>query len=256
MRILITTIFLAFITSAALGQDLIIRTNGDTIKGYITEVQKNDIRYRKSDDRTQPVYTIKNTLVDKVVFESGEVQSFEKTKDELAAQNYDFRHRIAWVYTDVFIARFMLSYEYVTKKGYLGFRVPVCVGSTLSNFSGNGAGLTYLTGLDINIYPTTARGQVKYFFGPQIRVGYSPNDLFEGAESIFTSVTFNNGISVNVIPELNISAYLGLGVKYAHYPDYLYYYNPNTQEYVHESYNAAYPHAVFGMSVGYNFGGK
>lgn len=255
MRILITTLFLAFVTTA-FGQDLIIRTNGDTIKGYISEVQKDGIRYRKSDDRSQPVYTVDKVLVKKVVYESGEVEVFEATKEDKQKQEYNFNHRLSWVYTDVFIARFMVAYEYITPKGYLGIRVPICVGSTLSNFSGSGAGLTYVSGLDLNIYPTTARGPVKYFFGPQVRVGYSPNDLFENRESIFTSVTFNNGLSVNIIPELNISLYLGLGFKYSHYKDYYYYYDPQSQQYVKENYNATYPHATFGMSVGYNFGKK
>jgi hypothetical protein len=53
-----------------------------------------------------------------------------------------------------------------------------------------------------------------------------------------------------------MSAYLGVGVKYTHYPKYSNYYDPNSGGYVTKAYNAIYPHATFGMTVGYNFGGK
>jgi hypothetical protein len=260
MRIILTTLFLAFL-SPVFGQDLIVRTNGDTIKSYISEVGKDEIRYRKVDDRKEPVYTIKKTLVDKVVYENGEVDNFELTKKDKEAATYDFKHRVSWVYTDVFIARFSVAYEYVTPKGYIGIRVPLSIGvSPFSNVNGtgasaNGPGLTYLSGVDLHIYPTTARGDVKYFFGPQIRVGHSSSDLWEGLRNTFGTVTFVNGLSVNIIPQLNMSAYLGIGVKYSHYPKYENYYDPNTGSYVTNSYNAIYPHATFGMTVGYNFGG-
>lgn len=259
MRIILTTLLFAFLTPV-FGQDLIVRSNGDTIKSYVSEVGKDEIRYRKVDDRTQPVYIIKKSLVTKVVYENGEVDTFEPTKQDKSAANFPFRHRMSWVYTDVFIARFSIAYEYVTKRGYIGLRVPMSIGVSpffgSSNGNVNGPGLTYLSGLDLCIYPTTARGEVKYFFGPQFRVGHSTSDLWEGEANTFGVVTFANGISVNIIPELNMSAYLGVGVKYVHYPNYTNYYDPNIGGYVTGSMNAVYPHATFGMTVGYNFGGK
>jgi hypothetical protein len=89
-----------------------------------------------------------------------------------------------------------------------------------------------------------------------MRVGHSSGDLFEGIKNTFGVLTFANGISVNIIPQLNMSAYLGVGVKYTHYPKYSNYYDPNSGGYVTKAYNAIYPHATFGMTVGYNFGGK
>jgi hypothetical protein len=251
MRIIITTIFLAFMTTAY-GQDLIVRTNGDTIKGYISLIDKGEIKYRRSDDRSQPIYTIKQDLVSKVVYETGEVDNFEVAPGEKKKLVYDFRHRVQWVYTDVFIARFSMGYEYLNKSGYLGLRVPLSVGLSPGSLY-DVPGLTAVTGLDLNIYPTTARGAVKYFFGPQIRGGYSASDIFEGEENTFVSLTFGNGISANVIPELNISAYVGVGAKVTRYPNYFNYYNPQVGP-VEGSYTAVYPHMVFGMTVGYNFG--
>ncbi|UPT66664.1 MAG: hypothetical protein M0D57_19830 [Sphingobacteriales bacterium JAD_PAG50586_3] len=169
MRIILTTLLLAFLTPM-FGQDLIIRTNGDTVKSYISEVGKDEIRYRKADDRSQPVYTIKKTLVDKIVYENGEVDAFEATKKDKEALEYNFRHRISWVYTDVFIARFGVAYEYITKSGYIGLRVPVAIGASpflgsSNNGPSTGLGVTYLSGLDLCIYPTTARAQLSTFLG-------------------------------------------------------------------------------------------
>ena len=246
-----TAIVLIFITSNVFAQDKIIRTNGDTITGYISEVQKEEIRYRKVDDRSEPVYTIKKTLVDRVVYESGEVEKIELPKEALAADRYNFRHRIQWVYTDVFIARLHFAYEYLNKSGRLGIRVPVGVGVTPA-FNSGLFGLSAISGVDLNIYPTTARGLAKYYFGPMFRVGYTEADLIQGEENVYFSLLFGNGVSVNVLPELNISAYLGLGIKYTQYLNNFYYYDNMGNPY-YDNRGVIYPHAVFGLSVGYNF---
>lgn len=244
-----TAIILIFITCNLFGQDKIIRTNGDTITGYITEVQKDEIRYRKVDDRAEPVYTIKKTLVDRIVYESGEVQKMEIPKDALVADKYNFRHRIQWVYTDVFIARIHFAYEYLNQSGRLGIRVPIGVG-VVPSYSSGLFGVSAISGVDLNIYPTTARGMVKYFFGPMLRVGYSQGGIIQSGENMYAALLFANGVSVNVLPQLNLSAYLGLGAKFIHYFNYDNFYDYPSNGY---SKNVVYPHAVFGLALGYNF---
>lgn len=248
------TIILIFIAAKMFGQDKIIRTNGDTITGYISIVEKEDIKYRKVDDRSQPIYTIKKTLVDRIVYENGDVEKMEVTQEMVKAEEYNFRHRISWVYTDVFIARMTFAYEYLNKSGSIGLRVPFGAGITLVNYNNNAPGMQFVTGLDLNIYPTTARGLVKYYFGPMTRVGYTSGDLFEGRESLYYSFMFGNGVSVNIIPQLNMSAYMGVGVKFAHYYDGYYYYDNNGQMLYQSGHNTVYPNMVFGLSFGYNFG--
>src|SRR5688572_19651226 len=129
MRIYTTILFIA-IFGFAKAQDQIVRTNGDTIKGYISIVQDDEIKYRKTDDRSAPVFTIKKSLVKQVVYENGEVDDFaKKAGDE--EDEYNYRNRVSFVYTDVFIARMMFAYEHIFPNGYIGLRVPVAAGFSL-----------------------------------------------------------------------------------------------------------------------------
>lgn len=252
MRITIA-IVLILVTAKLFGQDRIIRTNGDTITGYISIVEKEEIKYRKVDDRSQPVYSIKKTLVDRIVYENGEVEKMEVPAEVRQAENYNMRHRLSWVYTDVFIARLMVSYEYLNKSGSVGLRVPLAVGVPLQMIGGGETGINAVGGLDVNIYPTTARGLAKYYFGPMMRVGYSTSDFWNDQENMYYSLMFGNGVSINVTHRLNMSAYMGVGVKYTRYFDPIYYYYDYTGEPSSEKYSAIYPNVVFGFSVGYNF---
>lgn len=258
MRLTIIT-FLLFIATNLFGQDKIIRTNGDTITGYISVIEDDEVKYRRADDRSQPVYTIKKSLVDRVVYENGEVEKFTLTPAQEAAERYNFRHRISWVYTDVFVARMQFAYEYLNKSGSIGIRVPFGAGLNLFNYSGGptggeGLGLNVVSGVDLNVYPTTARGMVKYYFGPMVRVGYNKGDIFEGRENVYGAIMFGNGVSVNITKELNMSAYLGVGVKMARYINQIAYYDMNSEPVYTNGYNRVYPHMVFGLTFGYNFG--
>ena len=101
------------------GQDIIIRTNNDTIRAYIIDIKKNVIKFIFTEDVDAQVYQLHKSLVKLILFEDG-------TKLSIISDPYD-------VPSDVFIDKreqaikidivapllnhFTLSYERMLKKG-------------------------------------------------------------------------------------------------------------------------------------------
>lgn len=247
MRIVLAILFglLAFNAQA---QDRIIKNNKDTITGYIAYENNDVIRYRTSTDRSTPLQNIDKFKVAKVVYADGteKIYTLDRPLD------FDFRNRAEWVFTDVFLASFSVAYERLSKNHLLGYRIPISVSP-----------FRQMAGLDFRIYPTTALGKLKFFFGPQFRVGYNGSgiaDLFNtnyintSYSSVFTTLTFANGISYSTPKGLNLSMYAGIGVRMAWYNDggdFLYYNEPLFQDYPLADRIA--PQLRFGITIGKNF---
>lgn len=164
-------------------------------------------------------------------------------KKDIPGATYNFRHRVSWVATDVFALRLLFAYEHLNESGTIGIRIPVGVGISTNIFDWESPGLTAITGAELNLYPTTARGPVKYYYGPMLRVGYAHADIHRGDESAFFVLGFNNGVAFSLKDNFFLSLYAGPAIKYA------YYFNPDSSP---EPYGRLYPHFIFGLSVGLN----
>jgi len=81
-----------FILSAILvvrAQDVIIKKNGDEIKAKVTEVDVNEVKYKKFENLSGPVYSIAKSDVFMIKYENGDKDMFGKSSEESggAAQN-------------------------------------------------------------------------------------------------------------------------------------------------------------------------
>ncbi len=73
--ILLCTIFYVGI---CFGQDVIIMKDGDEIEAKVTEILKNDIKYKRASNLTGPTYTISKSKVFMIRYESGDKDIFDE----------------------------------------------------------------------------------------------------------------------------------------------------------------------------------
>ena len=62
---------------AAAKCDLIIKTNSEKIEALIQEVSDTEIRYKKANNPTGPMFVIKISEISSIVYANGEVQAIE-----------------------------------------------------------------------------------------------------------------------------------------------------------------------------------
>lgn len=65
--------------SLIFSQDIIIKKNGDEFKSKVTEITNDDVKYRKWENLTGPVYSISKSEVFKVKYENGQSDFFGAT---------------------------------------------------------------------------------------------------------------------------------------------------------------------------------
>lgn len=227
---------------ATQAQDRIIKLNGDTLKGYVDRVEKKEIKYRRVDDREAPLYSVDKLDVKRIEFENGNVEAFDNEKNVITADYY-FRNRIGWLYTDLVIGRMGFFYERLSHDGYYCYKG--------SLFAAPGK---YSLGFDFTIYPTTYRKKFSYFFGPQLRTGYTKYEFWEQREAFIAGFGVSNGVTANLLPNLSLTGYFGLGLKFTWYTGPFSYNNPyNPFRTSLLGADALYPNATFGLSVNYQF---
>ncbi len=64
-------------------RDIIVLQNGDIINGFVTEVLTNEIKYKKASNPDGPVYTVEKKEILSIMYENGEIEKFEPTKNNL-----------------------------------------------------------------------------------------------------------------------------------------------------------------------------
>jgi hypothetical protein len=73
---LVLTLFI-FSGLYAYGQDIIVKKNGDEIKSKVEQVLDTEIKYRKADNLSGPVYSVKKAEVFMIKYENGTKDVFE-----------------------------------------------------------------------------------------------------------------------------------------------------------------------------------
>ena len=61
-------------------QDIIHKYTGETIEAVVTDISPGVIKYKKNDQQTGAIYSIAREQVEKIVYESGKIVTFEKAK--------------------------------------------------------------------------------------------------------------------------------------------------------------------------------
>ncbi|MFN8714127.1 MAG: hypothetical protein ACK5Z2_14865 [Bacteroidota bacterium] len=196
---LLLTMFALFAVLAVKAQDTLHRTNGETIIVYVTEVSAAEIKYKKSAAGSGPVYIIKSSEVNKIVYSDGRTDVFvrEKTASQnsrptrtssnttsnnnnsksslIVGNGLRRKHMIGLNATDLLPGLISLSYEGNIFKDNVSLRVPISLG--LSALTGAGPDYNgypdfyyysrnklFSTGLDLRYYPT-GQNFSSYFVG-------------------------------------------------------------------------------------------
>lgn len=241
MRYWLFSILFLCLTVKLLAQDTLIDTRGEVTPVFVVEKDDDDVVYTTENKPNAYRYRVNKIYIDRVNFESGNVWNMRRERDSIAAL-YSFRHRVSWMYSDLILTSFMAGYEYFNKSGTLGLRVVGSYGRDRATAEFN-----------INLYPTSARGRVKYLAGPFFKgalLGFSESDLFSELQYIGCGV--GNGISINITPRLNTTFYTGFGVQVNSYEYTLFDQMGNIVGKQRETALGALGTATF--SFGYNFG--
>jgi len=68
--------FLLFSSSALFAQDVIVTKEGNKVNSKVTEINENDIKYKKFENLDGPTYTMKKSEIATIIYESGQVEVF------------------------------------------------------------------------------------------------------------------------------------------------------------------------------------
>jgi len=79
---IITMFFVVAAAVAAQAQDIIFTVKAEKIEAKIIEVDIHVVRYKQYDYQDGPVYVIKKSDIDSIVFQNGRVSVFEKIQEE------------------------------------------------------------------------------------------------------------------------------------------------------------------------------
>jgi hypothetical protein len=189
------TLLVLCIAFVAKAQDTLYRTNGEKMVIQVTEVSASEIKYKKGEVGTGPVYIIKTAEVRKVVYADGHSDVFVRdpkstpqrspsgsssrnpsTRNMLPDSNgFRRKHFIGLNVTDLLPGIISLSYEANIYKDNVSLRFPLSFGlSGLSGLQPENFGYpdfyyynrnkVFSTGFDLRYYPT-GQNYSSYFVG-------------------------------------------------------------------------------------------
>jgi len=81
-KVLFTICCLAATTMVMRAQDIITKTNGDEIKAKVTEVDLNEVKYKRFENLSGPTYTMAKSDIFMIKYENGEKDVFKKSSGE------------------------------------------------------------------------------------------------------------------------------------------------------------------------------
>jgi len=175
MRKILFIVSLILIQLPLFSQDIIYKINGEEIKAKVSEVDLTTIKYRRFDNPTGPIYTIKKSEVSKIKYENGTVDVFqeEQSDDDVlnevdslisgkrSTSDYGY-NIIAFNPIHVAFKNLTFSYEVFTPAQKLGFKIPLSFGLGKVGY--------FASGIYFKFYPTTSAGKVKYFYWPILTI--------------------------------------------------------------------------------------
>ena len=245
-------------------QDVIYKYDGSKIQAKVLEVSPATIKYKNFTNLDGPDYVLNKDEVVMIVYKNGEVDviskqsSVQRAKSDSLTTNFG-RHFISVNMFDILFSNFTVSYEWFSKNGYLGIKIPLSVNlnkplvaNTDDSFDPFQFNLNKIisAGVDLNIYPK-AQGRVKYFVGSSLIIGsfkdsfysynyYGSNNYDNTVISYYYSFLINNGLLLQATPKFNLSFQMGIGATHL--------YRNNS-----DSFNGD---VRFGFNMGYRFNCK
>jgi hypothetical protein len=152
-KILLASAFIFLLTGVhSYGQDIIVQKTGDEIKAKVEQVLDTEIRYRKFENLTGPVYTIKKDQVFMIRYENGTKDVFTTQPAPVVTQPQTApASKVNYTDNDIQHAKTASIISYV-------IIAPIMTLGTLSAFAddedlsiGTGAGATVIAGVGIPI---------------------------------------------------------------------------------------------------------
>ncbi|QRR01682.1 hypothetical protein [Dyadobacter sandarakinus] len=224
-----------FMSLLAAAQDVLVKKNGTTLKGKVTEVGVDRVFYRFSDDPNSAVFVIRKNVLSRIEFANGEIVVLDE-RDQIKARkstnmNTDEAFGRSLINFSPFKALdsgpgFGLSYEAVVdKRGLFGIVLPLTFTfpeSGLYPFEDNtsGAHMFYVEP-GLKIYPFGQR-KVTYAVGPSLFTGFGERDKYinnyDPVTGVYTSdygraKTFRFGLIVNNYVNFQITQHFQLGLN-------------------------------------------
>jgi len=221
-KITILFVLILAFSSGIFAQDYIyFADQQERIAAKNVKISSSEIRYEKYESNEGQIYIINRARVSLIAYENGETKYLQGKKKKLNSYEYN-KNLLTFHLTDLIISNFTLSYERIFSDGKMGIQIPLSFGySSGENFGNYYVYNKFYSGLNFNFYPT-GQGKVRYFLGPGLRigVGHDNNDNqgsygnYTNPDTFYTKLLINNGIIFSPIPELSLSAVLGLGIRY------------------------------------------
>ena len=261
MNSLRLTLFVCFFLSAYYGfaQDYLYLNNGQKMAVKISELSDTEVRFKRWDNLSGPMYSDNILNVSKIEYENGAIDNLEKRrkgkKEDGMAFNRDYgRNMVSIDALTLLFQNVELSYErFVDKDMRVGLKIPLSI-----NMLGTSAeGLDFIsnyrnvfhTGIDLNFYPK-GQSMAAFYLGPSIKVGSAMTQsdfyddimggyVYETRVSEYFAFLLRFGLNYMPLKELSINTSFGIG----------------TRRYINNiPQNAsAIPTANFRLSLGYRF---
>lgn len=247
-----TTLAIAFsilCAFTATAQDKIYEANGNVIEAKVKSLNPRTAVYTRWNDMNGPEYSILKNDIDKIVYQDGREERFEKDsrlrwmfpnhpgfRNSLTSPMALKRHVLA--IAPLFFSEdgYGLSFSYeeaIGKQGIIAYTLPVSIAFNnnrryyynYGNEERNNDVMFYFTP-GLKFYPTSYYGKTKYAIGPSLLLGagthterldyvYNPPYNENKSQSKFVlGVLVNNSVTINATPNFNIGFDFGLGFSY------------------------------------------
>jgi hypothetical protein len=260
MNSLRRTFFVCFFIStySLFAQDYLYLNNGQKMAVKISELSDTEVRYKRWDNLSGPIYSDNILNVSKIEYENGAIDNFEKRrkgkKEDGMIFNRDYgRNMVSIDALTLLFQNVELSYErFVDKDMRLGLKIPLSInmlGTTNQglDFISNSRNVFH-TGLDLNFYPK-GQSMAAFYLGPSVKVGAAMTQsefyddtygyIYETRVSEYFSFLLRFGLNYMPLKELSINTSFGIGTR--RYIQNI----PQTA--------SAIPTANFRLSLGYRF---
>jgi hypothetical protein len=162
-----------FFTTLAYSQDVIIKRNGNQIKGKVVEVGTTEIKYKLPDNVDGPLYAVDKNSISKIIYENGRVENL--VNDIKDPENYagQLKRAIKFDFLGPLIGYSQFSYEqnkgvgksYEVSFGIIGLGKSSQLGyydSTMHNVKRKQFGLFASAGYKFNKWPDFLFGRTRF----------------------------------------------------------------------------------------------
>ncbi len=247
MRIILSFVLILFASDILYAQDTLYKADGSTHLVKIIEINETQVKFKKADNLTGPLYVLDKNAVVKIIYQNGQTELYSNLNwtrplnaHKIDTFSRDFgRHFVSINLADFLFDCITVGYEYFFKSGYYSIKIPLSTGyyglglKTVTP-SGNYYGergyyeeaKTFSTGIEAYFYPT-GQGRIRTFLGPSLHYGqfnfwdnnqtsgpYS-NSYSKGKAS-FYSGTLVFGMLFQASKSFNFSLHLAGGITQSH----------------------------------------